>query len=367
MSSFLPKIYGFLIVLLLLLSAIVLYRENINTKLSQKWVAIENSEILTNTVASTSDMASLPVTSSTSLFVSRSSVSSTTQEREAIDIPLERNLSDVKPPNACITPVTYTLGRFDGGFGISKNDFLKALADATALWNEALGKNIFSYSDNGTITINLIYDSRQASTERNRYIAAEINNTETVANALKVEFEAMEQVFTAQKDVYTLAVESFAIRQKAYNDTVNEWNQKGGAPKSEYDALILQKESLQKESESLLQKQNELNALLIEINKRITRYNELVLYANSNVARGNTLARTKFTEGQYIPQLNQIDIYQFSDSIKLHRVLAHEFGHVLGIDHTKNSESIMYGINNATSTILSKEDLEALFIACAQN
>lgn len=373
MTSFISKLYSFIIVCALFFSALLLYQKNTDyftTKNSSDNLVAKvqsvNEEVATNT-DSVSLVSSEP-SSTTTLSTVQVPTNVTIEKKvEEIDIPLQKNVSMAEYQNPCVTPVTYKLGRFDTNFGISKSDFLDTVRDATALWNDALNTTIFTYSDTGTITINLIYDSRQAITEQNKYIAAEINNTEAAAIALKKEFDAMEQTFITEKDVYATSVEAFTLKQKTYNETVDMWNKKGGAPKADYDALILQKESLQKEQEVLMQKQQELNTLLAEINKRISRYNELVMYAKSNVTRGNSIARKKFTEGQYNPQSNQIDIYQFTDTIKLHRVLAHEFGHALGLDHNKNTESIMHGINTATSTILSEEDIADLRIICSQN
>lgn len=367
MNSFITKVYGFIIILLLFCTAIVLYQRNTSTSplhtVSTETYVREESSTATDSVRKT--IETVPPIVMNEATTTRETIATSIPDtpRGDIDIPLQKTLtSSTYIP--CETQISYKLGRFDTEFGISKKDFLDKINKATALWNNAIGKPIFVYSENGTLTVNLIFDSRQASTIRNTNIAAEISNTQSVASQLKEEFEEMERIFNVKKDAYLAEGEAFTVKQNAYNTTVNDWNLKGGAPKAEYDALMQQKTDLQNEANTLIAKQNELNALLGEINKRINRYNELVMYANSNVAIGNSIAKKKFTEGQYIPQSEEIDIYQFTDDVKLFRVIAHEFGHALGLDHNSNEASIMNGVNNATTTVLSNDDLASLRELC---
>ena len=100
------------------------------------------------------------------------------------------------------------------------------------------------------------------------------------------------------------------------------------------------------------------------INAKVLKYNELTVYINSLIKKSNALGSNKFTEGRFSPNSNTIDIYQYNNDTKLLRVLTHELGHVLGINHNKNIYSIMYTSNSATTTSLSKEDLQALTLVC---
>ena len=101
-----------------------------------------------------------------------------------------------------------------------------------------------------------------------------------------------------------------------------------------------------------------------KINAKVTHYNELVAYTNSLINQSNTLGTKKFTEGRFNPTTNTIDIYQYADPIKLRRVITHELGHVIGINHTSNMSSIMYSVNSGTTTTLSAEDIYAFRNVC---
>jgi hypothetical protein len=125
--------------------------------------------------------------------------------------------------------------------------------------------------------------------------------------------------------------------------------------------------SLKEESKQLSARRDNLLVYMDTINAKVNRYNELVVYINSLITKSNSLGAKKFTEGKFTPYTNTIDIYQYTDTVKLHRVLAHELGHVLGINHNDNSRSIMYAVNTATSTELSPEDIQSLLEICPRN
>jgi predicted Zn-dependent protease len=61
---------------------------------------------------------------------------------------------------------------------------------------------------------------------------------------------------------------------------------------------------------------------------------------------------------------SKIDIFEFSSRSKLVRVLAHEFGHAIGIEHVVDPKAIMYRLNEANSETLTQDDIAALKEKC---
>jgi predicted Zn-dependent protease len=258
----------------------------------------------------------------------------------------------------------YTIGSFDTRFGITREQFIQKIDDAGNLWGNVVGKKLFSYSPQGTLTINLVYDERQARTEEVNNLALEIENSKTAAENIRLVYEQEKEMYLSDAEQLTKDNENFQLRYKAYNEKVATYNASGGAQKIEYEAMMSELAGLKKESELLETRRVDLLSLTDSINAKIRRYNEFVAYINTLIKQSNSLGAKKFTEGRFDPNNNTIDIFQYNDTNKLLRVMAHELGHVLGINHNKNVASIMYSMNSATTTELSREDREALQEVC---
>ena len=64
----------------------------------------------------------------------------------------------------CSQPIEYTINSFDAKFGISKDEFLKAINKAEQVWEKPAGKELFNHQPNGDLKVNLVYDHRQEAT-----------------------------------------------------------------------------------------------------------------------------------------------------------------------------------------------------------
>lgn len=74
----------------------------------------------------------------------------------------------------------------------------------------------------------------------------------------------------------------------------------------------------------------------------------------------------EFDQGEYTARAgNQsITIYEYGSHDALVRILAHEFGHSLGIEHVDDPEAIMYFMNESKSPTLTRADYDALSTTC---
>lgn len=272
----------------------------------------------------------------------------------------------------CSKPIPYQLGTFDSKFNISQKYFLNAITEAEAVWEKAYGKDLFIYTPDSSakiLKINLIYDYRQEATSKLASLGIVVKNTEASYTSLKTKFENLKQQYLIQEKSFNAAVEAFNNDKKAYEEQVQFWNKKGGAPQKEYEEIQNLRITLENRSQELQNMQNNLVNMISEINSMVVVLNRMARDLNINVEEYNTIGASRgesFEEGVYHRDGNseEIDIYEFSDKTKLVRVLAHEFGHALSIGHVEDSKAIMYRLNQGNATTPTQADLDALVAIC---
>ena len=269
----------------------------------------------------------------------------------------------------CQSPIGYSIGAFDTRFGLTKKQFSAEIAKAAAIWEGPIHKNLFEESQNGALTINLVYDFRQQATERLTELGIVIHSDEKSYNDLKSRYSSYLATYSQGKEVLNADVARFNSEKIAYEAEVAYWNSHGGAPKEKFAELNEKKAVLQADAERINQAQAKLNELVVTLNALVDVMNKLASELNLNATRYNTIGDQRggeFEEGvyRYDALHREIDIYQFDNEDRLVRVLAHELGHALGLAHLENPKAIMYRLNQGVNEKLTADDLSALKAHC---
>lgn len=269
----------------------------------------------------------------------------------------------------CYAPKAYSVGTYDKRFGVSEAEFMTAVKSAEKIWEDAVGRDLFVYKESGGMSVNLIYDERQATAIRNKNLESKVDATEDSAKAVKAQFENLKMRYETANSSYESMVEDYKKLQDQYSENVSYWNGRGGAPKSEYDKLEGQKQILKEMQAAIEVKRQEVNSLATEVNSLVSKYNYLVKEANSTIDKLNETADQEFEQGEYISlgTREKINIYEFYTKTELTRILVHELGHALGAEHNSNPQSILYYLNKGTGLTLTKEDIAAIKEVCRIN
>lgn len=269
----------------------------------------------------------------------------------------------------CQQPITYSIGTFDARFGISKDNFSKAIVEAEQIWEKSAGKQLFVSVAGGSMKINLIYDYRQEATAKLQKLGLTVNENRSSYDALKIKYEILVAQYDGQKTQYETQLNAFNGDKSMYDAEVSRSNKRGGASKDLYAQLSAEKAVLEQRAGELNQLRAALNANVDTINALAVTLNRLAEALNISVSKFNQVGATagdEFEEGVYRSDATgqNIDIYQFDSQQKLVRVLAHELGHALGLNHVADPKAIMYRLNQGTNEKLAPSDSAELKARC---
>lgn len=252
----------------------------------------------------------------------------------------------------CDVPLAYRIGVLDPDFELTQDEARSAVSDAESLWEDATGRNLFTYDDEADFTINFIFDSRQEYTEIEHELTHELEEKKYMSEKVREEYEMLLNSYNELIHHYERQTNAYNERLHEHNAEVERWNNEGGAPESVYQTLATQRQALEGEREDLNDMARELSQIAKEINALGERGNTLVRAYNGIVSVYNNTFSTdrEFTQGDY--QGDSINIYQYKDGEELRLVLAHEFGHALSLGHVENERSILH-------YLMGGQDLEA--------
>lgn len=274
-----------------------------------------------------------------------------------------------RKPEPCQEPLTYRIGKVDERFNLTPQEFQTAVHWAAMVWGKALSRNLFREDRQGVIEVNLIYDYRQEAMDKLRKLNTRMDRSKASYDDFRASLETSKLELEQKKASWTRDADSYRVRMNRYNGEVESWNRRGGVPENVHSRLMREKNELSVLRESLQRREEEIKTLVYSINNLVVGINDIASAFNldsvdqDNV--GKPLGR-EFCEGLYEVANNKktITIYQYDNYERLVRVLAHEFGHALGLGHTNNEEALMYRLIKSNALNLTADDIAAIQRIC---
>ncbi len=271
---------------------------------------------------------------------------------------------------SCITPVTYSIGEIDSRFNINELETLKIISDAEKIWEKPMGLNLFEYDKNSSLKINFTYDKRQENFNNSQEIEKQLNENDILINTKNKKYNDLLQEYNEKKVLYNIQLNHYNNVGDEYEKKVLYWNNLGGAPENIYNELEIEFSNLNKLFENLKLQEEELLKFSTELNIVLEKNNSLIFQHNKKVNNFNKEfgEAKEFNQGNYTG--SAINVFHFRELNDLKILLAHEFGHSLGLGHVETPKSLMYYLLNEQDIEnfnLTEEDKDALVKECHIN
>ena len=275
---------------------------------------------------------------------------------------------------SCEKPISWTIGSVDSQFGLSQQDLTDLVRDVTRLWSDAAGRDMFSYTDQSAdsiLTINLIYSPQQSRFDEEELIADSIRILQQTFYPKQVSYRNQMATYRQALNRYHSQLTRYNRAIELYNESLARVQVSGARSAREQERLDQYKSQaerirpvLEEAEQEAAREEQKLIDLADELNNLADRINQLIYRQNRLLGTW-----TAFKKGAFINIADRpkITIYQFDDLQQLRLVLAHEFGHALGLPHVENRFSIMYyraEYQNTSPLQLTEEDVKALKENC---
>ena len=261
------------------------------------------------------------------------------------------------------TQIKYRIGFIDPRFNLSKEQLLQILSEATYIWERETQKSHFKYDPSAQLSINLIFDERQAESNFRKNSIQDFKNMEFISDIAHQQLnEKAEQLKNLKFRIDHLESQH-SNDVLSYNQMVNHFNQsQSNRTNLQIQQIEFAKNALESKKLEINQLILDYNALLTELNTETEKFNQHQFSQKDAIDKFNQQFQPRmFDKGEFNGR--EINIYEFQSIDDLKITLAHEFGHALGLKHSEDPESLMYPVlekQNLNSFRLTSADLELL-------
>lgn len=254
---------------------------------------------------------------------------------------------------ACEVPVLWRIDQVDPRFELAEAEAVRAVRGAALLWETALGRVLVFRESSEGIPIRFVYDERQAVTRARQARMAELDEEARAIEESERGLGILRSRLASGRAVHEARLATYRGRLASYQETVDFWNARGGAPAEEVERLRRFEDEVGELRASANAAAEEVNGLVDALNDETEAHNREVERANRArqalreafpvevVESGEYNESTRSLGGITFSREAEIRIYQFDDRDHLTLVLAHELGHALGLGHTGVEGTLM--------------------------
>jgi hypothetical protein len=280
----------------------------------------------------------------------------------------------------CSVPLAWQVEELDERFGLTREDAEDAVRLAGMLWEDGMGRRLFTRDDRRGFPIRFLWDARQEETGERARQDRELAEMARGIQEERTRVEALHQMLDEDRRRMESRLDAYRQRQEAHRREVERWNEQGGAPEEERRRMQAVSDALERERQALEQEAREMNRRVDLANRATAELNRRVDEQNRNQARVRSLFPAQVIQsgtfresrrtlgGRVISVEREIVIHQFDDRNHLILVLAHELGHALGLGHTGVPGSVMADASGPDSRegppALTPSDLALLRSVC---
>lgn len=242
------------------------------------------------------------------------------------------------------TRLRYRIGHVDPRFNISPEQLQNLAQQATDIWFLGTQKQFFVYDPNAQLSINLIYDQRQADTEARNTQITHIEQHRTYTDNERHKLNQLESELNVYKQQIDQLKTNYQDKLNHYNQQVEKFNQsQQSRSQANLGHLNFQKQQLQYDQQQLEQQIEGFNQKVAVLNTQVDNVNQMNQQFNQSVDEFNHRFQPRLFDKGLFNGL-EINIYEFQSEHDLRLTLAHEFGHALGLNHSAEPHSLMYPV-----------------------